>query len=272
MELAGGTALVTGASSGIGAAVAEGLAALGMTVGICARREDRLAEVLQRCRAHTPESRMWVVDLARLDGVAAFGRQADDELGGIDLLVNNAGIPKRRLATALRFDEVDTVMAVNYLSPVRLTLAVLPRMLERGRGAICNIGSVAARMSPAGETAYSASKAALTAFAEGLAIELWDTAVTVHVLHPGIIETELFSRPDNDESYADDVEPLPASSVVDTLVAQIETGQFEVYLPEWFADVASGKAANLQGYLAGAAEYWRIKRGEGAGSDSAGGR
>lgn len=266
MELAGRTALVTGASSGIGAAVAEGLAARGMTVGICARREDRLAEVLERCRVHAPASRMWVMDLARLDEVADFAVQADDELGGIDLLVNNAGIPKRRLATALRVEEVDEVMTVNYLSPVRLTLALLPRMLERSRGAIYNIGSVAARMSPAGETAYSASKAALTAFAEGLAIELWDTNVTVHVLHPGIIDTELFSRPGNDQSYADDIEPLPPSAVVDTLVAQLETGQFEAYLPEWFADIASGKAANLQGYLAGAAEYWRIKQAERAGN------
>ncbi|MCX7621555.1 MAG: SDR family oxidoreductase [Acidimicrobiales bacterium] len=262
MELAGRTALVTGASSGIGAAIAEGLAARGMTVGICARRADRLAEVLERCQQHAPDSRMWVMDLSQLDDLPTFAMHADDELGGIDLLVNNAGIPKRRLATALRWDEIDHVMAVNYLSPVRLTLTLLPRMLERGRGAIYNIGSVAARMSPAGETAYSASKAALTAFAEGLAIELWDTEVTVHVLHPGIIETELFIHPDNDESYADDVEPLPPSAVVDTLVAQVETGQFEAYLPEWFADVASGKAANLQGYLAGAAEYWRIKRAE----------
>jgi NAD(P)-dependent dehydrogenase (short-subunit alcohol dehydrogenase family) len=263
MELTGRTALVTGASSGIGAAVAEGLAARGMTVGICARREDRLAEVVERCRVYTPGSRMWVVDLAQLDDVMGFATQADDELGGIDLVVNNAGIPKRRLAIALRVDEVDEVMAVNYLSPVRLTLALLPRMLERGRGAIYFVGSVAARMSPAGESAYSASKAALTAFAESLAIELWDTDITVHVLHPGIIDTELFSRPDNDQSYADDIEPLPASAVVDVLVAQLETGQFEAYLPEWFADVASGKAANLQGYLAGAAEYWRLKRAEG---------
>jgi NAD(P)-dependent dehydrogenase (short-subunit alcohol dehydrogenase family) len=163
------------------------------------------------------------------------------------------------MATALRLDELDDTMALNYLSPARLTLALLPRMLARGRGAIVNLGSVAARMSPAGETAYSASKAALTAFSEGLAVELWDTPLTVHVIHPGIIETELFSLPDNDPSYSDDVEPLPTRTVVDAMVGQLAAGTFEVYVPEWFDDIASGKAANMQGFLAGSAEYLRVK-------------
>ncbi len=259
LELEGARALVTGASSGIGAAIAVGLAERGVTVGMCARREDRLAEVLERCRASAPESRMWAVDLADLDALTDFAHQADDELGGITLLVNNAGIPKRRMAVDLRLDEVDHVMAVNYLSPVRLTLALLPRMLARPAGAIVTIGSVAARMSPAGETAYSASKAAITAFAEGLAIECWGGPVSVHVLHPGLVETELFAIPDNDPSYSDDIEFLPPTAVVDALVEQLATGTFETYVPSWFADIASGKAANLDGYLAGAAEYFRAK-------------
>jgi NAD(P)-dependent dehydrogenase (short-subunit alcohol dehydrogenase family) len=259
-ELEGTRALVTGASSGIGEAIAVALAERGVTVGICGRREDRLAAVLEDCRRGAPESRMWVVDLADLKAVQPFARRAEEELGGVDLLVNNAGIPKRRMAVQLRLDEVDDTMAVNYLSPVRLTLALLPGMLARGRGAIVNIGSVAARMSPAGETAYSASKAALTAFAEGLAVELWDTPVGVHVIHPGIIETELFSRPDNDPSYADDVEPLPPSALVETLLSILDTGQFEAYVPEWFDDIASGKFANMQGFLSGAADYFQLKR------------
>jgi NAD(P)-dependent dehydrogenase (short-subunit alcohol dehydrogenase family) len=258
-DVGGRTALVTGASSGIGAALAEGLAAAGATVGICARRRDRLAEVLERCQAHAPASRMWTVDLSDLDAVTAFAQQADDELGGIDLLVNNAGIPKRKTVAALRLDEVDDVMTINYLSPVRLMLALLPAMLGRGRGAIVNIGSVAARLSPPGETAYSATKAALTAFSEGLAVELWNTPVTVHVIHPGIIETELFSLPDNDPSFANDIEPLPASDVFDLMVRMLAEGTFEAYIPEWFNDVATAKAANIAGYLSGSAEYLASK-------------
>jgi len=261
-DVAGKRALVTGASSGIGAAIAEGLAAAGATVGICARRTDRLGEVLERCRAHAPDSKMWTVDLADLGAVVPFAQRADEELGGIDLLVNNAGIPKRKMVSALRLDEIDDVMAINYLSPVRLILALLPRMQARGQGAIVNLGSVAARMSPPGETAYSASKAAITAFAEGLATELWGSPISVHVIHPGIIETELFTRPDNDDSFADDIEALPASTVYDLMVELLRTGTFEGYIPGWFADIASGKAANMQGYLSGAAEYFTVKMAE----------
>jgi len=251
----GTTALVTGASAGIGAALAVGLAEQGATVGICARREDRLADVLEQCRAHQPGSRSWVVDLADLDGVAAFAERADEELGGIDLLVNNAGMPKRRTVVDLTIDEVDAVMALNYLSPVRLIKALLPRMLERGRGAVVNISSVAARLAPPGEAAYSASKAALTAFSECLAVETWATPVSVHVVDPGVIDTELFGLPGNDPLLAP-VEPEPARVVVDAVLDQLESGTFEVYVPGYFEDFALGKAANLQEFLAGSAEWY----------------
>ncbi len=262
--LAGRRALITGASAGIGAALAEGFAARGATVGICARRADRLGEVLERCRAHAPASRSWTIDLADLDAVAAFALQADDELGGIDLLVNNAGIPKRRRVEATSDAEVDQVLAINFLSPVRLTSALLPRMLERGRGQILNVSSVAARLSPPGEAAYAASKAAITAWSESLAVELWDTPVSVHLLNPGVVDTELFHLPDNDPMLAD-VEALPTSAVVDVVVDQLATGDLERFVPEWFADVARMKANDLTGYLTGSAEWYRDARAQAAG-------
>ena len=254
--LVGRTALISGASAGIGAALAEGFAARGATVGICARRADRLAEVLERCRAHAPDSRSWTVDLSDLDAVGDFARRADDELGGIDLLVNNAGIPKRRRVEATSEAELDQVVAINFLSPVRLTTALLPRMLERGRGQILNVSSVAARLSPPGEAAYAASKAALTAWSESLAVELWDTPVSVHLLNPGVVDTELFHLPDNDPMLAE-VEALPTSAVVDVVVDQLASGDLERYVPEWFGDVALMKANDLTGYLTGSAEWYR---------------
>jgi len=262
----GRKALITGASGGIGAALAEGLASKGVTVGICARREDRLAEVLERCRAHAPDSQMWVVDLADLDAVEAFAVDADDGLGGIDMLVNNAGIPKRRKVADLSVAEVDAVMALNYLSPVRLVMALLPRLLERARaggrrGKIVNLSSVAARLSPPGEAAYSASKAAVVAFSETLVAELWDEPVDVHLVHPGVIDTELFDLPDNDPLLATDMERLPPSAVFEALEAQMESGALEAYVPDWFADIASGKAGNVEGFIAGAVEYAKQQEG-----------
>jgi short-subunit dehydrogenase len=256
--LAGRKALITGASAGIGADLARGFAAAGATVGICARREDRLAEVLDDCRVHSPASRMWVVDLSRLDEVTAFATAADDELGGIDVLVNNAGIPKRRHVQSLSVTEVDSVMAINYLSPVRITLALLPRMLERGGGHIVNVSSIAARLGPPREAAYSASKAALTAFSESMAIDLWGSGVHVHVVNPGIIDTELFQLPDNEESLAD-LEALPASEVTSAVIDGLATDAFEIYVPSWFKDIVAGKFQDSRAFLEGSAA-WTAER------------
>jgi NAD(P)-dependent dehydrogenase (short-subunit alcohol dehydrogenase family) len=260
-DLEGKRVLVTGASSGIGAALARGFAERGAVVGICARRETRLAEVLEDCRRHSPESRMWTVDLSQLDGVEPFALHADEALGGIDVLVNNAGIPKRRKLAALTIDDVDAVMAINYLSPVRLMLALVPRMLEREGGHVINVSSVAARLSPPGEAAYAASKAALSAFTECLAVELWDAPVSLHLVNPGVVDTELFELPGNDPLIADDIEPLPPSAVVDAVVDQLDRDAFEIYVPDWFTDIAAGKAGNVQGFLEGAAAYVKEKTG-----------
>jgi NAD(P)-dependent dehydrogenase (short-subunit alcohol dehydrogenase family) len=258
-SLAGKKVLVTGASSGIGAALAEGAAERGAVVGICARREERLRDVLERLRKHSPESRSWVVDLSDLDGVESFARRADDELGGIDVLVNNAGIPKRRSVTELSPEVVDAVMALNYASPVRLTLALLPGLIDRG-GRIVNISSVAARLGPGTEAAYAASKAALTAWSEAMAVDLAETDVKVHVVNPGIIDTELFRLPDNDEPIADMSMALPVDAIVQPVVDQLDSGTFEIYVPQWFQDVVAGKVANPDSFLQGSIEYLRNRR------------
>ena len=263
-DATGQRVLVTGASSGIGAALAEAFAAAGATVGICARRADRLAEVLERCRAHVPASRQWVVDLADPAAVDRLAAQALSELGGIDVLVNNAGIPKRRHVTRLDDETVESTMAINYFSPVRLTLALLPHMVDRGSGRIVNISSVAATLSSPGEAAYDASKAALTAFGEAMAIDLWDTGVKVLTVYPGLFATELVDAPGNEPLVAG-IEPAPVSELVAAVFDALERGTCQVYAPGWFADVAASKAADVDGFLAGAAEYVRTQRGEASG-------
>ncbi|MEY2454270.1 MAG: hypothetical protein QOD92_3844 [Acidimicrobiaceae bacterium] len=248
--------LVTGASSGIGAALARGFAADGNTVGICARRKDRLEEVLADCQKTAPDSRLWVMDLSDLDAVTPFAEQADDELGGIDLLINNAGIPKRRHALQLTPDVVDDVMAINYASPVRLTLALLPRMIKRGSGRILTISSVAARFGPPREAAYSASKAALSAFMESLAVDLDGTDIKINLVNPGIIDTELFHLPDNETSLAD-LDALPVQAMVDAVKQQIADDVFEIYVPDWFKDIAANRYGNLGQFIEGSKDYTR---------------
>jgi NAD(P)-dependent dehydrogenase (short-subunit alcohol dehydrogenase family) len=148
-------------------------------------------------------------------------------------------------------------MDLNYRSPVRLMMALLPRMQSRGTPArIVNISSVAARLSPAGEASYAASKAALTAFSECLAVEIWDSPVSIHVVNPGVIDTELFHLPGNDPLKAP-IEPEPPRIVVDAVLDQLREGTFEIYVPAYFEDFATGKATNLQEFLAGSAEFWQ---------------
>jgi len=253
-SLGGKRALVTGASTGIGAAVARELASAGCTVGICARRTDLLAGVLETCRATAPDSQAWTVDLADLDGIAAFAERATRELGPIDILVNNAGMPKRQHISALTADVLDQVTSLNYLSPVRLILALLPGMVARGEGRIVNVSSVAARFGPPREAAYSASKAALSAFSESLAVDLAGTGVTVHLVNPGIIDTDLFRLPDNEPTLGD-LPPERPEDLATAIRHQIQDGGFEMWFPAWMKDVAVSKATDPDSFLAGTVEY-----------------
>ncbi|SNT28464.1 Short-chain dehydrogenase [Actinomadura meyerae] len=260
VTLTGRSALVTGASSGIGAVVAEALAAAGARVGLVARRKDRLEQVLARCREHSPDSAMWTADLGDLDGVADLAAAAERELGGVDVLVNNAGMPKRRRVQDLTPAEAEEVMLLNYASPVRLTLALLPGMIARGRGHLVAIGSVAARLGPPHEGAYGASKAALTAFWESMAVDLDGTGVLAHVVQPALIAgTELFTLPGNEPPLSDVSDALPPQRVADAVLAALETGRFEHYVPDWFEEMASGKAADVEAFVAGVKE-WRRDR------------
>ena len=190
LDLKGCRVLVTGASSGIGAGLAEALAAAGAVVGICARRGDRLSQVVDRCMEHSPDSRMWVVDLADFDAVDRLSVDVLDAFGGVDLLVNNAGIPKRRHVTALDIDTITQVMHINYLSPTRLTMALLPQMLERGSGTIVNISSIAAVCST-NILAYKTSKAGVNALTHQIAMENAKYNIRANVIMPGLMNTPM---------------------------------------------------------------------------------
>jgi short-subunit dehydrogenase len=249
--LAGKRALVTGASSGIGASTAVALARAGATVGICARRADRLAEVLDRCREHAPDSRSWTVDLSELDGIEAFAARADAELGGIDVLVNNAGVPKRRRTNAMSPDDVESVMAFNYFSPVRLTIAVLPGMLARGSGHVVNVSSMGVHLVAYGTGAYGASKAALEMFTEAMYVELAGTGVHAHLFVPGSTRTE-FSTPrdGNDPPFPQDPAGVAdPDEVAAALVGSLLGDDFRTFAMPRDRASAEAKEADVNAFL-----------------------
>jgi short-subunit dehydrogenase len=245
----GTVALVTGASSGIGAATARQLAARGVTVALVARRADRLEEVLADCRSTAPDSRSWPADLADPEGAAALARSIWDSHGGIDVVINNAGAPMRRPVQRLTMDEVQRTMRVNYLSPVAITLALLPGMLERGSGTIVNVSSLGGRLGIATEAAYCGSKFALAGWSEALVADLAGTGVSVRLVLPGAIDTEIWDQPGNDPPLY--TGPLvPADEVAAGIVACIASPSFEHYLPDMRA-VVEMKTADFDGFMAG---------------------
>ncbi|MCV7077497.1 SDR family NAD(P)-dependent oxidoreductase [Mycobacterium szulgai] len=250
-ETAGKRILITGASSGIGAVLARRLAAEGAVVGLIARRRDRLAEVLADCRAASPNSAMWVADLDDSAAVGLLALQAWHGLGGIDVLVNNAATPKRRRVTALKPDEVETVMRVNFFAPMRLTLALLPRMVARGTGLIVNVSSLAGRFAIIHESAYCASKFALSGWSEALAVDLAGTGVVVKLIQPGPVDTEIWDRPDNDEPVYQGPKIAP-EEVAEGIVAAMGSDRFEHYLPD-LKPVVDAKNADVDAFIAGAA-------------------
>ena len=248
---AGKRVLITGASSGVGAALALALAKDGAVVGLIARRCDRLAEVLADCQKHSPDSTMWAADLADSASVGVLAEHAWDALGGIDVLVNNAAIPKRRVVTALDPAQVESVMAVNFFAPVRLTLSVLPKMLSLGAGMIVNVSSVGGRLGIIHESAYCASKFALCGWSESMAVDLHGTGISVKLIEPGPVDTEIWDQPDNDDPIYDGPKFSP-DEVARGIVAALGSDGFEHYVPD-MKPVVDLKNADIDTYIAGAA-------------------
>jgi short-subunit dehydrogenase len=243
----GRTVLVTGASSGIGAAVARELAARGDTVALVARRRERLDEVLADCRRSAPASERWAADLSDPEAAAHLVLAIWNHYGGLDVVINNAAVPMRRHATRLTMAEVERTMRINYFSPAAITLAVLPRMLERSAGTIVNVSSLGGRLGIIAEAAYSGSKFALAGWSESLAIDLDGTGVAVKLVLPGAIDTEIWDQPDNDAPIYDGPK-VPPEEIAGGIVDAIDSPHFEHYLPDMKA-VIEFKTSDIDAYM-----------------------
>lgn len=187
------TALVTGASSGIGAAVARELAARGADLVLVARRADRLERLAGELTArHGVAVEVLAADLTDPEQLAQVEKRA---AAGVELLVNNAGIGSAGRFASLPLPREDTEVRLNVLAVVRLTSAALPAMLARGHGGVLNVSSVAGFQPLPGGATYSASKAFVTTFSEAVAAEVGRRGVHVTALCPGFTHTEFHAGP-----------------------------------------------------------------------------
>lgn len=273
MDIAGSKILVTGASSGIGAALAPLLAERGATVGIVARRQERLEAVLAECQVHAPESRLWAADLGDLDRAVAVAHEAWDAFGGLDCVVHNAAIPKRIPVQRLTAELVDETIRVNFTSPIRMTLALLGPMIERGHGLTVLVSSMGGRIGIAHEAAYCASKFALAGFSESMAIDLYGTGVSVKLALPGPIETEIWDLAGNDPAqYRGPF--VPALECATSIADAIAGDGFEYYVPPTFpgglglmAEMVTGKTGNVDAFIDAMAQMSASAADHGSGSN-----
>ncbi|HSP38925.1 MAG TPA: glucose 1-dehydrogenase [Frankiaceae bacterium] len=191
-DLSGKKALVTGATRGIGRAIAIGLARAGADVAAAARNEEQLRAVADEVEAAGRRSVVLPTDVTDADAVREMVAQALDGLGGVDILVNNAGGSSfMGPFTDMRFRGWEKVMRLNVESVVHATQALAPHLLERGSGTVINIASVAGLTGSPALAAYGASKAALVSLTKTLSIEWGSAGVRVNALCPGWTATNL---------------------------------------------------------------------------------
>lgn len=190
-HLDGELALVTGASRGIGAVVADVLAAAGATVIGTATTPEGAAGITGRLQAAGRSGRGLVLDVAAPATIGALQKEIEGLEGTVTILVNNAGITRDNLVMRMKDEEWDAVIATNLTSAFHLSRAFLRGMLKARRGRIINIASVVGIMGNAGQANYAAAKAGMVGFSKSLAREVGSRGITVNVVAPGFITTDM---------------------------------------------------------------------------------
>lgn len=191
--MANRTALITGASRGIGRACALALAEAGTRVALAARNLDQLEELGSQIHAQGREALVVALDLASADGIKEAVARTSKDFGRIDILVNNAGVTKDGLAVRMKKDDWDVVINTNLTGAFLMCQQVLQGMMRERWGRIINISSVVGETGNAGQANYAASKAGLIGLTKSLAQEMGSRNITVNGIAPGYIETGMTS-------------------------------------------------------------------------------
>lgn len=224
------TALITGASAGLGAEYARQLAATGTSLILVARRLDRLTELARELRTnHAVSVETLQADLASSEGIERVERRIA-EGATLDLLVNNAGFGGKGGFARGEAENHLTMVQVHVTAPVRLTRAAIPGMIARGRGAVINVASVAA-FSPFSGAMYSGTKAFLVMFSDNLQSELKGKGVAVQALCPGMTHTEFHEVADFDKTIVPKPLWMTAEEVVRISLRRL--GRGAVCIPGW---------------------------------------
>jgi short-subunit dehydrogenase len=240
MRLNGAVTLVTGASSGIGAATATTLAAAGARLLLTGRDAARLAEVARRTGGVALPADLAVPgEPARLAAAASeaaraapWAQPASGDRGGIDIVVNNAGLGWSGPLGDITAAKITELMTVNLAAPIELTRLLVPGMARRGRGRVVFVSSIAGITGVRGEAVYAATKAGLSTFAESLDYEVRDHGVRVCVVVPGVIDTPFFGRRGRPYGRKRPA-PIPAERVATAIVSALEHERAVVYVPRW---------------------------------------
>jgi short-subunit dehydrogenase len=235
-SLHGRRALVTGASSGIGRALALRLARAGARVALVARRQQALDALAAEIRAAGGEAFALACDVGDRARAEATCARAQELLGGVDLLVNNAGYGRHRRFLDSDVDDMERMLRVNFLGTLYVTRALLPAMVEGGGGWLVFVASVAGRIASPDESAYAASKFAVVGLASALTLELEEHGVHVLTVCPGVIDTPFF-----DEEALSRMPPVALRSMVkvdglvDAILDALARGRHELTYPRSIA-------------------------------------
>ena len=238
------TALVTGASQGIGREIARALAGRGARVVAAARSEDKLAALCDEISGSGGEARALALDLAAAEQIPARIGSLPEEWRGIDILVNNAGVTDDGLLARMSLEQWQRVIAVNLTGAFATTKEVLRGMMRNRWGRVINISSVVGLMGNPGQTNYAASKAGLIGFSKSLAKELGSRGITCNVVAPGFIETAMT------ENLAEGSrEALEKEIALRRLGTSADVAAAVVFLASEEAGYVTGEVMNVSGGL-----------------------
>lgn len=244
MRLADAVVLVTGASGGIGRAVAIQLAGCGAEVLVHGRDPGRTAET-----AALSGGTALIADLTDPRQRQRLVDEALHTRGRVDAVINNAGAGWSGPITGMTGDQAAALIELNLTAPIEISRGLLPGMLERRRGAICYVTSIAGRAGVAGEAVYSSAKAGLDAFADSLRTEAQGSGVTVGVVVPGAVDTRFFAA--RGVPYRRRwPRPVRAERVADAVVHTVETGRAEAWVPRWLRIAPTVRALAPRPYRA----------------------